>query len=99
MRGVIVVLFFTIAFAPQCGFTIAVDGAQFTTIAFQGRFFLGEFTDGDDEYRHPHAAPTLVTVEGAPLFTRSVRLPEFSARQRIYEIKTPLSKSHAVLRI
>jgi hypothetical protein len=100
MRSVIVVLFFTITFAPQSvSFTLDVDGAQFLTIASQDRLFLGEFTDCDDDYRHPHAAPILVTVEGDPLFTRSVRLPEFSSTRRIYEIKTPLSKLHAVLRI
>jgi len=87
-------------FAPQSGsFTLAVDGAQFITIASQGGFVLGEFTDCDDDYRHAHAAPILVTVEAAPLFTRFVRLPEFSSTQRIYEIKTSLSKLHAVLRI
>jgi hypothetical protein len=100
MRRVIVVLFFTIAFACQSvSFKLDVDGAQFITIASQGGFVLGEFTDCDDDYRHPHAAPILVTVEGSPLFTRFVGLPECSSAPRFDEIKTPLSKLHAVLRI
>jgi hypothetical protein len=100
MRSVIAVLFFAIAFAPQSGsFTLAVDGAQFVTAASQGGFVLGEFTDCDDDYRNARAAPILVTIEGSPLFTRFARLPEFSSTRRIYEIKTPLSKLPAVLRI
>ena len=100
MLRVIVILFFTIAFACQSpSFTLDVDGAQFLTIATHSGVILTDSTDCDDDYRNAHAAPILVTIEGSPLFTRFVGLPEFNTTQRIYQIKTPLSKLHAVLRI
>jgi hypothetical protein len=100
MRIVVVVLFFAIAFAPQSvSLKLDADGAEFVAIATHSGVILTDSADCDDDYRYSHAPPILVAVEWASLYTRLGRLPEFSNAPRFYQIKTPLSKLHAVLRI
>ena len=100
MRSVIVVLFFTIAFACQSvSFKLDVDGAQFITIATHSGVILTDSTDCDDDYRNCRAAPLLVAVELPELLTPLVRFSQYSRAQRFYQVIAPLFKLHTVLRI
>lgn len=100
MLRVIVILFFTIAFACQSvSFKLDADGAQFITLASHSGVMLTDSTDCDDEYRNSHAALLLVAASSAPLFSPLVRFLEYSRSQWFYQVIAPLSKLHTVLRI
>jgi hypothetical protein len=100
MRSVIVVLFFTITFAPQSvSITLDVDGAQFITIATHSGVILTDSTDCDDDYRNCRAASLLVAVELPELLTPLVRFSQYSRAQQFYRTNAPRFKLHAVLRI
>jgi hypothetical protein len=100
MLRVIVILFFTIAFACQSvSFKLDVDGAQFITLATHSGVILTDSIDCDDDYRNSHAAPMLVAAGSAQLFTPLIRFPEFSRAQQFFQVKAPLFKLYAVLRI